>query len=160
MEKIRLTPKEIGWGMPESKIENFIFKARLKQISSGIYDHNLTVDYYAIGRQRQPNDPQLFLIEHQVATFNPAKQGKDRTFTFSGKPIRLMNFESQNQKRGRKYQGYLVVVTDERGVVVAHQASPASLFDVWDELKKLPNGAFFDRKTGKRIPPSNPEYFY
>jgi hypothetical protein len=51
---------------------------------------------------------------------------------------------------GQKYIGYIVLVFDQRGEVIAQRSSKNWLFEHRDELRKLPRGAFFDNTCTRR----------
>ncbi|MEA2068129.1 MAG: hypothetical protein U9P12_02905, partial [Verrucomicrobiota bacterium] len=57
--------------------------------------------------------------------------------------------------RGTTYYGHLVVVTDSRGKIIAHDASNEWLFENLENLRKLPVGKYMD-KTCTRAFPSSP----
>ena len=59
-------------------------------------------------------------------------------------------------QRGEKYHGYLILIRNELGHVVAHEESPDWLFDHIDNMMKLQPGNYFDNQCVRR-PPIRPE---
>ena len=138
---------------------DYIFSARLKQTSSGRYNHELKVEFFAIGEEFDGDN--YILFDWQESRFTPSKEN-GRSHTFSGKvvPVRERGEGfGAYKKRGAKYGGYLVVVTDTRGKVVDVGASHKWLPGIADELRRLPIGKHFD-KTGSRVEPPRPKPFY
>ncbi len=133
---------------------DYTFKAKLKQVSTGDYDHDLKVEIFAVGKQYS-DDNSFVLLTREDDHFVPAKQ-ENRLFSYSTKKkvtLHVTNIFSAFQ--GTKYYGYLVVVTDERGEIIQHAESNAWLFNILDNLRTLPVGSYFN-KSGKRIHPTQP----
>ncbi|MEN8255774.1 MAG: hypothetical protein ABFR33_09940, partial [Verrucomicrobiota bacterium] len=55
-------------------------------------------------------------------------------------------------RRGERYKGFLITVTDERGVMIANRSSPNWLYDNLDKLKKLEVGSFLDDECNQVWP--------
>lgn len=64
--------------------------------------------------------------------------------------------QSGYARRGEKFHGYIIVVTDERGAIIAHEESSNWLYNHLDNLKKLAAGNYLDQ-TCTRRPPIRPE---
>lgn len=146
---------EAGW-VPDEL--DYIFGARLKQTSAGEYDHELKVEFFAIGDELEGDN--FVLLDRQESYFTPAKENGFHEFRGDVVPVREIRIERFQQDRGVKYGGYLVVVTDERGVIIDYATSNKWMLSVLENLRRLPLGKHFD-KTGKRIfPPSPKPYAY
>ena len=139
---------------PPSVID-YTFGAKVKQVGSGVYDHELTVEYYALGTQISDSDKYV-LLDHGRDTFFPSKMN-DRSYRFTGKPVEVFSFIfSRRLEIGRKYAEYLVLLIDERGEVIDYSTSAKWLYEHLDNLRKLPLGAFMNREC-IRVIPSGPE---
>ena len=126
---------------------------QLRQISAGEYNHALKVELFAIGQQEGGRSTHL-LLDRQETTFNPAEE-EQRTYEFrSPREVVLRNFDDyyKNIDRGEKYASYLVVVTDERGEVVAVKSPKKWLVDNLDNLRKLSIGNFMDKNCLRTYP--------
>ena len=135
---------------------NYIFGAKLKQVSAGKYNHELKVEFFAIGEEYDGDN--YILFDRQESRFTPTKEN-GRSHAFHGDTIRLTRRFLGIQNRGQKYGGYLVVVTDERGMVVDFGASHKWLVDILGNLRQLPAGVHFN-KTGTRVFPPSPKRWY
>ena len=132
---------------------DYVFSARLKQVSAGEYNHELQVEFFAIGEQIEGDN--YILLDRQRSRFTPNLEN-GRSHTFAGRKVILRSSVIFRERRGQKYGGYLVVVTDKRGMIVDHGASHKWLLDIVNNLRQLPVGRHFD-KTGTRVEPPRPE---
>ena len=132
---------------------DYVFSARLKQTSAGQYNHELKVEFFAIGEEIE--DDNYILFDRQESRFTPIKEN-GRSHTFSGAMVPLRESVIFTERRGQKYGGYLVVVTDSRGMIVDYGASHKWLIDILGNLRQLPVGKHFD-KTGARVEPPRPK---
>ena len=137
---------------PPPKILDYVFSARLKQISAGLYNHELHVEFYAVGAERFGD--RYILLDRQESRFTPTKENQ-QSHEFSGKTVRLTSYELFGDFRGNKYSTYLVVVTDSRGKIIAHKTPSKWLFENLGNLGQLPVGCYLD-KTCTRVFPTRP----
>jgi len=141
------------------RIYDFIFSTRLKQESAGEYNHELHVEFFAIGEE--VNGDNYILLDRQESFFTPTKEN-GRSHEFSGDEVMLevrdWTFFADLYK-GEKYGGYLVLVTDERGKIIDVGSSHKWLPDLAEILRKFPLGKHFD-KTGTRTYPPSYNYWY
>ncbi len=133
-------------------------KVRLKQTSTGDYNHPLRVEFFAIGKEIAGN--RYILLDRQESSFTPTREN-GKSDEFSGKSIKLDNYwvnfkANQSQHRGQKPLGYLVTVTDQRGKSIQHQASSAWLHENLANLKNLPIGAYMDKNCIRTFPTPPP----
>ena len=138
------------------KVFDFVFTAKLTQTSAGAYDHELHVEFFAVGEEVDGDN--YILFDRQEASFTPAK-GNGRPFKFSGTAVELSNYEFLGFQRGSKYGGYLVVVKDSHGKIIDYGSSHKWLPDILGQLRTLPIGKHFD-KTGTRVIPPRPKRDY
>ncbi|MEN8254652.1 MAG: hypothetical protein ABFR33_04200 [Verrucomicrobiota bacterium] len=134
------------------KVLDYVFSARLKQISAGLYNHELHVEFFAIGAENFGDH--YILLDRQESRFMPTKEN-ERTHEFSGKTVRLTTYELYGDFKGMKYAGYLVVVTDKRGKIITHATSNKWLFENLENLRRLSVGRYMD-ETCTRVFPSRP----
>lgn len=121
------------------------FKVSIKQEDTKPYPFGLTVEFYAIGYQYLDQDKYVLLDKGKVDFSLNAENG--RSVEFSTKRMKLpLEFTLDPNHYGQKYTAYLVLVTDQRGELIASRSSKNWLFDYRDKLRPLPVGAFFDNK--------------
>jgi len=118
------------------------FGVRVKQVGSGDYDHELRAEFFAVGRQIYA-DCYMLLAREEVA-FRLTRKNDKRFEYKSTKEVPMRDFYMRNfAHRGEKYHGYVVLVTDELGRLVAHEESSNWLINNGDNLKKLRVGNYF-----------------
>ena len=138
---------------------DYVFGVKLKQVSADAYNHELEVEFFAIGEEIDGDN--YILLDHQDSCFTPNEEN-GRSYEFKGKTVPVYEKtipEDEGifgQRRGDKYSGYLVVVTGESGVIVDHRASRKWLIDILGNLRRLPVGSHFD-KSGARVSPPRPD---
>jgi len=132
---------------------DYTFSTRLKQTSAGEYNQELEVEFFAIGEEIEGDN--YILLDRQVSRFTPTTEN-GRSHMFSGTTLPLRESVIFTERRGKKYGGYLVVVTDSRGMIVDYGASHKWLIDLLGNLRQLPVGKHFD-KTGARVEPPRPK---
>ena len=140
------------YGSQLPKEVEYVFSARLKQTSAGEYRHELKVEFFAIGEEIDGDN--YILFDRQESRFTPSAEN-ERSHTFSGRtvPVRERGEALSMGRRGDKYGGYLVVVTDTRGKVVDIGSSHKWMPGLVDELRRLPIGKHFDKSGGRVAPP-------
>ncbi|MDF7799906.1 hypothetical protein P4C99_10540 [Pontiellaceae bacterium B1224] len=114
------------------------------EFSSAKYNHELRVDYWVIGSEISGS--QYMLLDKGSDTFNPSKF-PDGKFTFTGNEVELYDWVLEhiyNERRGERYEGFLITVTDERGKIIAERSTPTWLYKNIDRLKAIKPGSFFD----------------
>ena len=152
--KQRILPFTLSQEIPRTSY--FTFKTTIKKISTKPYDQGLAAEYFAIGQEF--SGATHLLLEHRTESFVLSKKNGNK-FELSGKPVEIMDYASKNgQRRGDKYEGYLVVVTDSRGEIIAHKASSEKFFENLENLRRVPVGRYFDDECN-RVPPSRPKPF-
>ncbi|MDF7802006.1 hypothetical protein P4C99_21195 [Pontiellaceae bacterium B1224] len=141
--------------VPETRVR---YGVRLRQTSAGDYNHELKVEFFAIGQERLGQ--KYILLDRRQTSFTPTKDN-NRTHEFiSDREVVLENFMVENEPRGETYSGYLVVVTDERGEVIAVEASTDRLIKNLENLKKLKPGNYMDKQCIRVYPTQPPRTRY
>ena len=153
--KQRVFPFTLSKEIPRSSY--FTFKTTIKKKSTKPYDQELTAEYFAIGAEFA-GDRHILLDRRKESFF--LTQKNQGSFTFSGKPVELIDYANKQtgQRLGEKYEGYLVVVADTRGKIIAHNASSKLFFQNLENLRQVPVGKYFD-DTGTRAAPTSPKRF-
>ena len=131
------------------------FGIQFKQTNAGDYNHELSVEMFVVGQQREGN--KYLLLDRQAFTFNPAEV--DRFYEFhSPRKVELQNYPDWygHMVHGDKYVGYVVTVTDQRGEMIAMATPKKWLFENMDNLKKLQIGNYFDKSCGRTFPDRPP----
>jgi len=141
------------------KYLDYVFGVKLKQVSADAYNHELNVEFFAIGEEIDGDN--YILLDHQDGCFTPNEEN-GRSYEFKGKAVPVYEKTIPKdegifgQRRGDKYSGYLVVVSDECGMVVDHGTSRSCFIDILGNLRRLSVGNHFD-KTGARVEPPRPD---
>ena len=146
-----------GWygEFPREPEQHGNFGFRVKQTSAGAYGHDLRAEYFVVARQLYRSDPKCFLLDRGEVTFQLTEERK-RTFEFrSDRQVRLQNWELGSIQYGEVYYAYVIVITDERGEIVAIKASKSWLEKHLENLRQQKVGNFFD-DTCVRCFPARP----
>ena len=138
------------------------FSVKIEQTSARNYDHELQAELFVIGTDIGHNNHTL--LDIQKGNFTLTKENQRFFRLKGGKSVELSEFiigfpDSGKERRGRKYTSYLVVVTDSRGEIIAHETPKKWLFENLENLRKLSVGNYFD-KTCTRVGPSRPRPYY
>jgi len=133
------------------RVNDFTFGAKVKQRGAGAYNHELTVEYFAIGKERLGN--KYVLLDRQSSTFIPTKEN-ERSHGFKGNSIEFVEYDLDGLVRGKRPDGNLVTLTDKRGHVIQYSASKAWLRENIENLKRLPVGAYMDETCARAYPTS------
>ncbi|MDF7823582.1 SHD1 domain-containing protein [Pontiellaceae bacterium B12227] len=131
------------------------FGAKVKQTSARDYNHELTMEYYAVGQQYLDGN-KYKLLDRQSQSFALTREN-GRAFKFMGdRTVQLTDYDLDSQRRGIRVAESLVLLRDERGKIVAHSASAKWLFEHLDNLDRLAVGNFLDKEC-KRVYPTGPK---
>ena len=147
----RLIPEGPEISVNPPKVLDYVFSVEVAQVSSIEYNHELKIEYFAIGDECNGNN--FILLDRQKSRFTPSEENQ-RSHKIQGDTVALMEtvaYFGRGETRGRKYGGYLVVVTDERGRIIAHESSNKWMPGIVDQLRLLSLNSHFD-KTGTRVP--------
>ena len=138
------------------------YGVQVKQTSPGAYNHELQVEIFVVGRQRSRPNARYILLDHQKTAFTPSAE-EDRFYEFrSPREVVLENYTIKYYAtdHGEKYSGYLVMVTDERGVMIAVESSAKWLLENLENLKKLSVGNYMDKTCTRTSPARAKSKFY
>ena len=143
---------------PPPKLLDYVFSVKLKQDTSAVYNHELTVEFFAIGAEIDGDN--FILLDRQESSFIPSEENK-RSHAFSGDTITLTDFDHINGlRRGQRYSSYLIVVTDSRGEIIQYETPKKWLFEHLENLKKVPVGKHIDETCTRVLPISPPSRDY
>ncbi|MDF7825388.1 hypothetical protein P4B35_15285 [Pontiellaceae bacterium B12227] len=136
------------------RMQDYTFGVRLRQMNNVKYEHELTVEYFAIADEVDGDN--RILVERNEGTFIPFETEKG-TFIMTGEPTRITSqaLRATAPIRGAKYGGFLIVISDKTGDIVQYKASHENLMDMVDILRTFPIGKHFN-KVGERVDPPRP----
>ena len=127
--------------------ERVTFSVRVKQRSNEAFDGELVVEFYAFGTQRDCPAKRFILLAYKKLPFK-LTEDNGRRFEYRMPKseyvplpdIALGDWKGDNAHsiRGRKYDTYLVTVSDTNGNVIAHRTPNKWLYENLDNLRKLP----------------------
>jgi len=140
---------------PPPSSAHYVFSAKIKQTSTKSYDQELQVEVFAIGAE--VDGDKYILLDRLKSSFTPTKENQ-RSGRFEGKTVELIDYLIGGDTvgwlhRGRKYASYLVVVTDSRGKIIAHETPKKWLFENLENLRQVPVGTYFDETCTRVSPP-------
>lgn len=149
-------PDPPPWSTTElpQDLAEFTFGVQIKQLGAGHYNYPLTLQYFAIGEEVDGDN--YVLLARESTTFTPTDANK-RSHEFYGEPVRVDQMATRDSApmRGDKYGGFLITVSDVRGEIIQHKTSSSFLFDIVEDLKRLPVTRHFNRE-GQRVCPPRP----
>ena len=143
---------------PPPRVFDWTFGVKLKQMGTGVYNHELNVEMFAIGQQYLDNE-KFVLLDRQTTSFTPTRENKMSHQFRSENSVELKNYELKEMTRGYKIKGHLILVTDSLGKIIQHDASNEWFYEKREKLQKLQAGSFFDN-TGNRVYPTGPKRYY
>ncbi len=140
---------------PEGSIYKFTAKLRQQSSSSIPYGFPLTVEFFAIGDQIMAD--KRVLLDRKVATFTLSEEN-GFSFSCKGKDVEMLDYEMNRKRRGTRYGGYVVVVRDVNGKIIAHKESSKNLYENLDNLSRLKVGWYFDDDCRRCLPDRPPPW--
>lgn len=133
---------------------NMAIGVHVKKESSQPYTRELAIELFSIADEIDGNN---FILLDRVGTNLVLSAENKYTCTLWTKMARLNNYDmNEYQRRGEKFKGQMVIVTDERGEIIASNISNSWFLDIINELREFPIGKHFD-KTGTRVWPPQPD---
>jgi hypothetical protein len=132
------------------------FTAKIKQTSTKVYNHELVVELFIFAEEIDGD--KKILLDYKKEAFM-LTQGSKSSFEITGKRAELMDYVVGGQRRGEKFDGYAIVVTDSRNEVIAYKTSSEKIYQNLDNLRKVPIGKYFDEDCNRCFPTS-PKRFY
>ena len=146
----RSFPPTYGGGAPPESTYCTFF-AKIKQVSSRqmLYDHPLTLEFFALGEEIGAD--KRVLLDRKVKTFTLSEENNYR-FICNGREVQMLDYNINAQRRGTRYGGYLVVIRDVRGEIIAHKGTSKSLYQNLSNLSKIKAGWYFDDECNRCLP--------
>ena len=132
----------------------YTFSTEIRQTSANAYDHELTAEIFVMAVE--VDGGKNILIDYRKEPFRLNEENK-RTVNIPGaEALMLTTYVSPGGYwRGEKFAGYMVVVNDSRGEIIAHTETRSEWFDNLENIRKVPVGKTFD-KEGNRCWPTRP----
>ncbi|MDZ8117697.1 SHD1 domain-containing protein [Pontiella sp. NLcol2] len=133
----------------------FNFSTQIKQLSPNPYHHELIAEIFVIAVE--VGGDKNILIDYRKEPFHLSGEN-GRAVSIAGAQDRMMTtyLAPSGRWRGEKYEGYMVVITDPRGEIIAHATTRDWWFEKLENLRRVPVGKTFDEE-GKRCWPSRPK---
>jgi len=135
------------------------FGVKVEQKGGPDFNHELTVEFFAIGKELEGN--RYILLDRMSEKFTPTRANK-RTLEFNSKRlVRMTDMWGDSlvySRRGEQYFGFLITVKDPRGKVIAIDGSNDWLAQNLENLEKLGIRNYFD-KTCTRTYPTRPKSY-
>ena len=159
--KKRQTSIKFGW-MPNLGSNNsppkdsfFARGVTVTKESSKPYPNELKIELFSFADEI---DGKNFVLLDRVSTNITLSAENEYSCTLWTKKARL-NDENDwfsQQRRGEKPKGQMVIITDERGVIIDSNISNKWMLDILEELREFPVGKHFN-KAGERVWPPQPD---
>jgi hypothetical protein len=146
----KIRQKRLKYGAGLVGINEYTFTAKIDQTSSGDYTHKLKAEFFVIGSEIGAS--KYMLLDRGDESFVLSREN-NRSFDFSGNAVEMLDFVTFGQRRGDRYEGFLITVTDELGRIIDYRSTPSWLYKNLEQLKALPVGSFMD-KTCTRVWPT------
>jgi len=140
---------------PPVRGQFYTFSTRIKKTSTRPYDFDLTAEFFVIGNEI--GGDKKILLDYQKTEFKLTREN-DYAFEFGGEPVKLIDYNLNNERRGKKYSGFLVVIKDSHGKVIAYKTPSKNLYRNLNSLRKLKVGWYFDKQCVRCLP-TPPEPF-
>ena len=133
----------------------FTLTAKITQKSTLKYTHPLDVEFFFFIKEIDGGKD--IIADYKQATFT--LQGSGSTFELESDTVELPTYSLDETTRGEEYSGYLIVVTDARGEVIAHEGTKETYWEHIENLRKVPVGKWIDEECNRTYP-TRPKPFY
>ncbi|MDZ8117769.1 hypothetical protein [Pontiella agarivorans] len=140
-----------------SRSFDWTFGVRVKQKDAKFdYGHQIFIEYYAMGKE-VGGDHYVFLSKEK-SSFTPTKENQGIYSFRADDPVRTQTkaLTDQASLRGTEYEGYVVILRDERGEIIQYEASKKIFFAHIENIKKLHYPNRFNDE-GVRVAASRPK---
>ncbi|QBG46746.1 hypothetical protein EGM51_04800 [Verrucomicrobia bacterium S94] len=133
----------------------YTFSTQIRQLSPNPYNHELTAEIFVMAAE--VDGDKNILIDYRKEPFRLTDEN-GRVVNIPGvQEVMLTSYLAPGGMwRGEKFAGYLIVVTDTRGEIIAHTETREWWFEKLENLRKVPVGKTFD-KEGNRCWPTRPK---
>ena len=135
---------------------HYTFSSKIKQTSSKIYSQALNVELFIIGEENYGEKNVLYYYEKEEF-YMP--EGTRSSHELKTEKVTITEYTLNGVLRGEAFDGYMIIVTDSQGKIVASKATKDEWLGLADNLRNLPVKKTFDA-NGKRTTPSRPPRFY
>ena len=135
------------------------FGALVKQKGYQEYNYPMTVEFFAIGKEIKGN--RYILLDRLSQPFRLTKENKKEFEFYSERIVHMTDTwgDSENySRRGEQYAGFLIVVKDKRGKVIAMDGSDKWLEQNLATLEERYIGNYMD-ETCQRTYPTRPKSY-
>ena len=142
-------------GMPIPTAQEFAGGVVVKQQTMKEYAHPLRIEMYVVVDEYDGDN--FILLDRQTETFTLTPEN-GKTFELRGDDKILRRYENYGGiVRGEKYKGYMILVYDERGEIIAQNITHDWLLGLVGKLREFPIGRHFNKK-GERVRPPRPRF--
>ena len=139
--------------MPVVQLYEFGISAEKR--SAGSYEHEVTIEFFALASQLGHNH-KFIILNRDSTSFVPSKENDYSLEYWSSRICEVDEYSFNDlESRGKKYEGYLLIVTDKRGKVIDHKTSNKWLYENVEELRNRYIGNYID-ETCQRVFPGRP----
>ncbi|RKX37562.1 MAG: hypothetical protein DRP64_16980, partial [Verrucomicrobia bacterium] len=123
---------------------------KIEKLNTTPYTRELKVELFSIADEIDGDN--FVLLDRQEGTFVLSRENGG-IHEFWGQKSRMRDYmDFVGNRRGRKFKGHMIVITDERGEIIAQNITNDWFLDIIEPLRELPLGRHFD-KTGTRVFP-------
>jgi len=149
---VNLPPLRIDW--PYHKVlRELITGVKVEKTNQKPYTRNLKIEVFTIASEIDGDN--YVLLDRQEGRFILSGENEEK-YELWGKKVYMMDYvDAAYVRRGKKYCGHMIVVTDERGEIIAQAISNEWMLDIIDFLREFPVGRHFS-KAGERVYPPRP----
>ncbi len=146
--------KDLPIAAPPPIVREIRAGVKIEKTNQKPYTRELRVELFSFASEIDGDN--FILLDRVEGTFTPSEEN-DGYYELWGKVANAKDYlDAEGNRRGEKFKGHMVVVTDERGEIIAQSISNNWMLDIIDFLREFPLGRHFD-KTGARVyPPRAP----
>jgi len=143
-----------GLRPPEDRVR---YGARVFTRSNIEYEYPMSLEVFVVGQERLGQV--YILLDKFDVTFQLTKENKRKFEHLNNRLVVLRNYYSRDEPRGEDYAGYVAIVKDMRGEVIATFSSPKFLLNNIDNLRERGVGNYMD-KSCIRTYPTRPKVYF
>ncbi len=127
---------------------------KIEKTNQKPYTKELKVELFSFASEIDGNN--YVLLDRAGGSFTFTKENEG-LYELWGKEANMKDYlDAEGNRRGERFKGHMVVITDERGEIVAQSISNSWMLDIIDTLRQFPLGRHLD-ETGARVyPPRAP----
>lgn len=133
----------------------YTFSTQIKQLSPNPYNHELTAEVFVMAVE--VDGDQNILVDYRKEPFRLTEENGRVVDIAGAKDYMITSYLAPSGMwRGEKFAGYLIVITDTRGEIIAHSTNREWWFEKLENLRQVPVGKTFDDE-GNRCWPTRPK---